>query len=150
MKKFFIFIAITVLFLPITTSASNNIAADLSGRILLQVESHGEAWYVNPVNLRRYYLGRPEDAYNLMRKLGLGITNADLAKIPVSTEKDDKAVDSKVASRTLGRILLQVESHGEAWYVNPANLKRYYLGRAQDAFTIMRSLGIGITNADLY
>lgn len=34
----------------------------LTGRILLQVESHGEAWYVNQTNLKRYYLGRPSDA----------------------------------------------------------------------------------------
>ena len=47
----------------------------LSGRILLQVESHGEAWYVNPINSQRYYLGRPDDAYSVMRNLGLGISN---------------------------------------------------------------------------
>ena len=149
MRKLFIIVTIIFLFLPVATTAVTDIAANLSGRILLQVESHGEAWYVNPVNLKRYYLGRPDDAYNIMRKLGLGITNADLAKIPASTDKNNKAVDNKIISKTSGRILLQVELHGEAWYVNPVNLKRYYLGRAQDAFTIMRSLGVGVTNANL-
>jgi hypothetical protein len=41
-----------------------------------------------------------------------------------------------------------VEAHGEAWYVNPADGKRYFLGRAADAYNIMRFLGLGITNKD--
>jgi len=42
------------------------------------VESHGEAWYVYPIDGLRYYLGRPDDAFSIMRQLGLGITNKDL------------------------------------------------------------------------
>lgn len=120
---------------------------DLAGRILLEVEAHGEAWYVNPVELKRYYLGRPDDAWELMRSFGLGITNADLAQIPVSS--DSGAGDYALRARVSGRILLQVEAHGEAWYVNPVDLKRYYLGRPADAFALMSSLGLGITSANL-
>lgn len=57
-------------------------AESKNGYILLQVESKGEAWYVYPKNKQRYYLGRPEDAFTVMRNLGLGITNADLSQIP--------------------------------------------------------------------
>ncbi len=114
-------------------------ATNLNGRILLQVEAHGEAWYVNPVNGYRYYLGRPTDAFNVMRSLGLGITNADTANF--------KANGAPV--RLSGRILLQVQDKGQAYYVNPLNRKLYYLGRPTDAFNVMRSLGLGITNADL-
>ncbi len=42
----------------------------LSGGILLQVESVGEAWYVYPNDKKKYYLGRPADAFDIMRKLG--------------------------------------------------------------------------------
>lgn len=116
------------------------LADKLQGRILLQVESHGEAWYVNPANLLRYFLGRPTDAFNLMRKLGIGITDANLIKIDL---------DSAFARKQSGKIFLQVEQNGEAWYVNPVDLKRYYLGRPLDAFNLMRQLGLGITNSDL-
>jgi len=54
-----------------------------SGKILLQVERHGEAWYVHPKTGIRYYMKDGEAAYNLMRYYSLGITNADLEKIPV-------------------------------------------------------------------
>ena len=113
-------------------------APNLNGRILLQVEDKGQAWYVNPLNSKRYYLGRPVDAFSVMRSLGLGVSNTDLAAIKKSTPP-----------RLVGRILLQVQSAGEAYYVDPLDLKLYYLGRPTDAFNLMRAKGLGISNANL-
>lgn len=56
----------------------------LRGQILLQVEKNGEAWYVHPKENYIYYLGRPADALSMMQKVGLGISNSDLNKIPIS------------------------------------------------------------------
>lgn len=119
----------------------------VSGWILLQVESHGEAWYVDPVAKTRSYLGLPSDAFALMRSKALGVTNANLEKIPDSTSS--AAGDMALRQRLSGRILLQVEGKGEAWYVWPKDLRRYYLGLPSDAFNIMRGLGLGITNTNL-
>lgn len=124
-----------------------SLGEQLGGRMLLQVEAHGEAWYVNPVDQQRYYMGRPADAFDLMRELGLGISNADLARIP--TSDSSSAGDRGLVNRLRGRILLQVESKGEAWYVNPVDGKRYFLGRPADAFSLMRELGLGINNQNL-
>ena len=63
-----------------------SIGERLSGRIVLQVEDNGEAWYVSPVNGKRYYLGRPVDAFAVMRNLGLGITTSDLFTLPPNIE----------------------------------------------------------------
>jgi len=114
-------------------------AASLSGRILLQVQDKGQAWYVNPLNNQRYYLGRPDDAFRIMRDFGLGVSNRDLASF----------LNSKAPSRLAGRILLQVQDRGQAYYIEPLTLKLHYLGRPTDAFNIIRSLGLGISNADL-
>ena len=57
--------------------------SNLKGRILLQVEKNGEAWYVNPKDGKRYYLKNGEAAYQIMRFLSLGITNKNLREIPV-------------------------------------------------------------------
>jgi len=123
----------------VSGTISQSLSARLFGRILLQVESHGEAWYVNPENNRRYYLGRPSDAFSIMRELGLG-----------ATTKDIKSFTNITAPKRLsGRILLQVEDKGQAYYVNPLDLKLYYLGRPADAFALMRSQGLGITDSDL-
>lgn len=53
------------------------------GRIFIQVETNGEAWYVEPRTKKRYYLGRPLEAFGIMRQFGVGITNEDINKIPV-------------------------------------------------------------------
>jgi hypothetical protein len=134
MKKIFLALVLVVSFcLPLTTQA-----ASLNGRILLQVQSHGEAWYVSPTDSRRYYMGGPDTAYALMRKFGLGISN-----------KDFNAVSISMPARLLGRILIKVEDYGKAYYIDPSNRQIYYLGRPADAYSLMRERGLGITNTDL-
>jgi len=171
----------------------------VKGKILLQVEENGEAWYVDPQSENKLYLKDGTAAYDIMRALGLGISNANLEKIPIGLQEklfnlkdsdgdgmadnveiaigtdpsksdsdgdgfDDKTeilsgyrpnssekyiYDTILTNRLKGRILLQVQSHGEAWYVNPADAKRYYLGDPGTAYNVMRFLSLGITNSDL-
>ena len=118
---------------------STNVNNGLNGKILLQVESHGEAWYVNPNNGKRYYMANGTEAYKVMRYLGVGITNNNLAKI-----KADKGYAKKFS----GKIFLQVESYGEAYYID-FNGNANYLKDGAAAYEIMRSLGLGITNSNL-
>lgn len=145
LKKFFTLILIfsaAAVFRPHPAEA-----AGLSGRILLSVEQNGEAWYVYPPSGKRYFLGRPDDAFLIMRKLGLGIAESDFVKIPSSNE--ETLASSPLAEQLSGRIVLEVEKNGEAWYINPVDRRKYYLGRPADAFAIMRQLGLGISVADL-
>ena len=195
-KNYLIIFVISILFVVICVSkikADNN----LSGRIVIQTEMNGEAWYINPENNERYYLGSPVDAFIIMKKLGIGITDKDLEKISfeffnisgddtdldglsdmfedaIKTDKNNKDTDNdgysdfeeifynfnpngndkikinkKFVNQHGGKIFLQVENNGEAWYINPVDNKRYFLGRPFDAFSIMKSLGLGITNSDL-
>ncbi|MFA6389952.1 MAG: hypothetical protein WCW77_05260, partial [Patescibacteria group bacterium] len=193
MKCFWLFLSAALLILPLKLNAGP-LGKELSGRILLNVEKNGEAWYVNPCNNNRYYLGRPTDAFRIMRELSLGITNERLAKIepserdknifipgekkvagvkeaatstpgtavsaspveplasaPASAQTNDpaKSYDRQLTQSLAGKILLQVEGNGEAWYINPTDLKKYYLGRPTDAFRIMRELSLGITSENL-
>jgi len=124
------------------TAASAGVAIDaaltkrVAGRILLQVEAKGEAWYVNPLDGQRYFLAGPTNAFNLMRQFGLGVKHSVVTA---------KTVDSKL----LGRILLDVEDSGKAYYVHPVTRKLHYLGRPADALQVMRQVGLGISNQDL-
>ena len=62
----------------------------MKGRILLDVENNGEAWYVDPVSGKRHYMRNGKEPYKIMKNLSLGITNLDLAKIPTgSLEEED-------------------------------------------------------------
>lgn len=129
----------------IRTVVNRNIYVRLKGRIILQVENNGEAWYIDPLSARMFYLARPESAFQVMREHGLGITSADLATIPVA---GDNKPSSALARRLSGRIVLQVEDRGQAWYINPLTGKRHFLGRPADAYQIMKGLGLGISNVD--
>ncbi|MFA6253273.1 MAG: putative glycoside hydrolase [Patescibacteria group bacterium] len=174
------------------------LADRLRGFILLQVQGHGEAWYVIPSESKRTYLASGETAYVVMSKLGLGIKNVDLKKIPVGIDsrivdidsdgdglgdkleeglktnpnnidsdsdgysdfdevihdysplgKEKNIYDQALINRLRGKILLQVEEKGQAWYINPVNGRRYYMKDGPSAYEIMRFLSLGITNSDL-
>lgn len=136
LKKLSLFLLF--LLLPLNLAQAENLSLKLSGRILLQVEAKGEAWYVNPGSQKRFYLGRPADAFRVMREQGLGVSN-----------KDFNSFKTTAPARLSGKILLKVEDLGRAYYVNPVDLKMYYLGRPADAFNVMRNLGLGITDSNL-
>lgn len=135
---FLLVLLLFVILVPTHNSQASVTSNKLKGRILLQVDSNGEAWYVNPENEYRYYLGRPNDAFKVMRELGLGVSNNNF-----------DSFQGKAPKTLSGRILLKVEDSGKAYYVNPVDLKIYYLGRPEDAFNVMRTLGLGISNDNL-
>ncbi|OGF25758.1 hypothetical protein A2303_07230 [Candidatus Falkowbacteria bacterium RIFOXYB2_FULL_47_14] len=185
-------------FSPAKHVSAGGMAAKLKGRILLQVESKGEAWYVSPDNGKRFYMANGTTAYEIMRRFGLGISNENLAKIPIGLDRRFNEIDSDkdgvadkmeealatnpedpdsdgdgyddyaeimngynpkgsgqlppdfgLSDRLKGRIILQVESKGEAWYVSPDDGRRYYMQNGASAYEIMRFLSLGITNDDL-
>ncbi|MEA3449422.1 MAG: hypothetical protein U9Q85_00345 [Patescibacteria group bacterium] len=114
-----------------------NLANRLKGRILLQVEERGEAWYINPTDNYRYYLSSPKKALAIMRELGLGATHEF-----ITTYK-------YYPVHVLGKILIDVDDFGKAYYINPVDKKAYYLGGQNKAFSVMRELGLGISNSDI-
>ena len=167
-----------------------------AGMILLQVKEKGEAWYVDPDSLQKFYLKDGPSAYQALQAFGLGITETDIDQIPVSTETDTDTEDADadglsdkteialgtdvnnkdsdndgfldgtevesgyhprrtgqwianaaMCKRLEGKIVLQVNNRGQAWYVR--NCKRYYLKNGASAYEVMRYLGLGITNEDL-
>jgi hypothetical protein len=140
------------------TITNRSLVNRLKGRILIQTEEKGYMWYVHPLTGRRHYIGGPVDAFRIMREQGIGITNSDLLKIPInldysnnsdSNNSSTSSIDKAFVNKHLGKIFLQVQKNGEAWYVNPLNGLRYFLGRPEDAFNIMKGLFLGISNTDI-
>ncbi|HWQ99673.1 MAG TPA: SH3 domain-containing protein [Candidatus Methylomirabilis sp.] len=127
---------------PVTSSFIDpSLVTRLKGYILLQTQSHGEAWYVDPQTAKRYYMKDGPTAYQMMRRFGLGITDADLAKL--------QAGNATLLSQLRGRIVLQVQAHGEAYYIHPKTGSVTYLKDGEAAYSVLRTQSLGITNADL-
>ncbi len=125
--------------LPVVSSPNSEFSKKHLGKIFLQVESRGEAWYISPKDGKKYYMADGPTAYNVMRNLGVGISNKDLNKIKT---------DANFRKKYIGKIFLQVESHGEAYYISPDG--RYnYLKDGSAAYNLMRKFGQGITSTDL-
>lgn len=118
-------------------SIDATLAKKIQGKIFLQIENKGQAWYINPADLKRYYLGRPADAFAVMRKQGLGVKHEVITR------------NKTYPTRLLGRILIDTGDKGRAYYINPQDKKAYYLGRPADAFGVMRKAGTGITDLTL-
>lgn len=136
-KKLLLTLLLSLLAMPNSLWAAN-LSSAMSGKILIAVEQKGEAWYVNPTDQKRYYLGRPADAFLLMKQLALGINNATY-----------QTLTKNLPLKLIGRIVLNVDNKGAAYYLSPTDRKLYSLGRPAEAFAIMRQLGIGITTANL-
>ncbi len=204
MKNLFLVSSLLGLFLSIGNATAVAAATNmdhLRGRIVIQVEDHGEAWYVLPTTTERVYVKNGEAAYAALRNFGLGISNADLWQIPLGVQQPtgdivsfdtdydglaDKLenalgtnprdadtdgdgygdlvefnsgynpygagaipLNADIVNRLKGHILLQVESRGEAWYVNPDDGKRYYMADGDWAYDLMRAQSLGITNLNL-
>lgn len=120
------------------TNIDQDLSRRVSGIILLQVEANGEAWYVNPGDLKKYYLGRPQDAYLLIHQLGQEVSQAEI----------DEYLVTKFPQTLAGWIVIDAESK-EAFYVHPRELRGYFLEQPSDTLRIMKDLGVGISNQDI-
>ncbi len=187
------------LFLGFDSSQAEDVLANrLSGYILLETEARGQMWYVSPAkNNRRIIIQDENDLFNLIKQEGIGISNDNISKIPISldylyghdTDRDGLPDSLEIAIGTepfnpdtdgdgyddylevlhgydplgpgrlnydyafaesqAGRILIQVHGRGEAWYVNPSNNRRYFLGTIEQAFNVFSKVAIGISNTDI-
>ena len=137
MNKYIFIIALLVLF-PNTSLASQSLIEHLTGRILLQVENKGEAWFVHPSNLKKYYLGRPADAYNIMKYFGIGITNYDLERIPIGlidgldSDGDGLSDDLEQAIETNPQ---EIDSDGDG-YIDGDEVNNNYSPNNKDKYNI--------------
>lgn len=142
MRKLFTIFLVLIFVLgliPVNFLSAADLSTRLKGKILLQVEDKGQAWYVEPKTGERHYMADGNSAYSIMRNLGIGITNKNLDRI-----KSDK----NFAKKYSGKIFLQIESRGEAFYID-TNGDAHYLKDGAAAYSVMRNLGLGITNNDL-
>ncbi|MEY4744233.1 MAG: nuclease ue [Candidatus Parcubacteria bacterium] len=134
-----------VLFLPNASHAATVADAE-SGKILLDVSSHGEAWYVNPQSRMRVYLGRPAEALDRLRERAAFVSFDNISRL--SDDAAKPCEDAAYAKAESGLVLAPDDVIGAAWYVDPATGIRRRLATPADAWEVMRQ-GIPATKATL-
>ncbi|MFH1522282.1 MAG: hypothetical protein ABIE43_00505 [Patescibacteria group bacterium] len=59
-------------------------------------------------------------------------------------------IDKDFSNNQKGKVFLQIENSGEAWYISQKDGKRYFLGDAVNALEVLRRLKFEISDACLY
>ncbi len=161
---------------PTKTQDSNKgVAKGLRGRLLLNVDQGGEIWYVDHQKGKRHNV-KWDNALPLFEEFAIGITDANLLKIPAKLETINPELDTdgdghldvkelergyspydpnpvkfeldlNFANGLKGNFLLQVERGGAIWYVDQDGYR--YNVRWDNLKSLFESLALGITNSDL-
>lgn len=139
--------AVTALLTPTAAAAARLPAPDYRGRILLQADAHGEAWWVDPTTGQRTYMRDGRAWLQLAARKGLGINDADLARLAIAGQT--RRGDTRLTQRLKGRLLLAVQSHGAAYYVNPRDAIAYPLGDVTTASRRLGQLAVGVATRAL-
>jgi hypothetical protein len=123
------------------------LAQTYSGRIVIDAQNVGRAWYVNPANHLRYPLVSAADVSYIISKLGVGISEANFQKLATAgmTAKGDLVL----ARQLSGKIIIEVAGSGAAWYVNPLDLKKHPLGSGAQALSDLLKFGVIISHDNL-
>ena len=136
--KAIIFLLALSLLIPLTSTNAAT-ATNLKGKILIQTESKGALWYVNPKDGKRYALTDGASALKTLKSLGVSMSEKD-----IKTMKTNATLRKKY----IGQVLYQTGSKGDVYYVSSDG--RYnYLTDGASTLAAAKRLGLGITNANL-
>ncbi len=138
------FAVAAAMFLPAAVHAADPAEA-YAGKVLIDVSSHGEAWYVNPQSRMRVYLGRPQEALSRLAERAVRINFGQIARI---AEEAGGTSDETYAADRAGYVLQPNDLIGAAWYVHPVLKTRMRLATSDDAWQVMRT-GIPVTKTEL-
>ena len=106
------------------------------GRILIDVSSSGEAWYVNPATRMRVYLGRPAEALQRLQERAAQVNYFHVERIALEGETDG---DVEYTKERAGFVLQPNDLVGAAWYVHPVLGIRMRLATPHDAWLVMQT-----------
>lgn len=123
-------------FLPSSADAVTPTVDNLSGKIMLQVEENGEAWYLNPQSQKRVFLGKPRAAWEVINQLSVVVSDEALALIKNSE-----------APKMLSGLFVRAED--AILYIHPSYPLAIELHNSTDVYYLMRNFGTGIRNMDL-
>jgi endonuclease YncB( thermonuclease family) len=147
MKKIIAIISLLVMTGVPTALDAAEFPEHLLGRVVIDVSSKGEAWYINPQSRMRVYLGRPEEALERLTARTVYLNYLNIARIaPDNAQAEDG--DLEYVAQVAGNVMTPNDLIGASWYVDPDRRVRRRLATANDAWRIMQD-GVPVSAAQL-
>ena len=109
------------------------------GKILVANQSKNALWYINPINLKRYYLGDYKNAYNVFKFMAISVSDKDFENL-----KGNKANASYS-----GKILFKASNPEMLYYVSPKDYRMWYFDDQSEAEFIINKNISNISNINL-
>jgi hypothetical protein len=125
----------------LSVTADENIITKLKGRILMQVESSGEIWYLNPVDSKRYYIGKARDVWGLMNNFSEEVSSDDFIQY--------NFFDKVFPEELKGKFIKVVSDEIRQFYVDPLSAQAIELDDVDNAWKVFKENGLGIKNEDI-
>ncbi|MEI7498004.1 MAG: CAP domain-containing protein [Candidatus Falkowbacteria bacterium] len=137
--KYLLFLLLSFsIFCPPTILRAETLAERLRGRILIQVEGKGQAWYINPTDQKRYFLSNLPDTLQVISQVGW----------KKSSEQLNKILDSKNKRQLAGRFVI-ISNKPNTYYFYNQSLIEYSFHSGGEAVKLYRKIGLPISNKNL-
>lgn len=120
-----------------TTDAA--LARRLAGKFLLQTQLRGQLWYVNPVDLRRYYLGKENEAFRFIQRVVVSTSSEQMV--------DYEYFNNNYPEYLSGLFL--TSNLEDVCYIDPATRGSDCFRTVEDAYELINTKALGISNQDL-
>lgn len=113
----------------------------MKGKILLQVGSRGESYYVNPDDRKRYYLGASLAGYKLFKSFSLVLADEELMEYLYIEKKFPDEFD--------GRIVRGLDNKEKYYYIHPDINESHEFSRPKELREVIETVALGIDNKHL-
>jgi exopolysaccharide biosynthesis protein len=146
-----IFFTLLITFSPVQAATST--AQRLSGQIIYSTDKPDELWVISSSTLKRTPISNLKSVSDYKNTLDLfknkfvGISESNFKKLSSVTAGVQSNLD--LVKKFVGKILLRVENHGAAWYLNPSDSQKYDLSDSANFFKNLFMLATPITPSEL-
>jgi len=148
MKKFgliLIFVALFAAYLP--AKAATSTAKIFAGQVVYSTEKPNELWVISTSTLKRTPVIDYKSTLSLFKDKFIGISETNFKKI--TDLSSSIKTNLELAKKFFGKIILRVEKHGAAWYLNPTDSQAYNLSDSINFFKNLPLLATPVTPSQL-
>lgn len=105
-------------------------------------------WYVDPASRERYAVNSGNDFSRLLSNLSVPVDRKIMAQLP-DVQGANQKISLPLLMKYRGTILKNIAAGDKAYYLNPLDLKLYYLHNGKDGFTTAQGLALDISQERL-